>query len=53
VHTNNDVDIVDIDAVSRDFIVIKRGYINKHYYHNPISRGLGWPCTMVRYMKTK
>ncbi len=25
VHTSDDVDIGDIDAVSRDFIVVKRG----------------------------
>ena len=27
VHTSDDVDIGDIDALSRDFIVIKRGYL--------------------------
>jgi hypothetical protein len=31
VHTADDVDIGDIDALSRDFIVIKRGYLNEHY----------------------
>jgi hypothetical protein len=31
VHTSNDVDIGDIDAVSRDFIVVKRGFVNVHY----------------------
>jgi hypothetical protein len=30
VHTYDDVDIGDIDAVSRDFIVIKRGFVNVH-----------------------
>jgi hypothetical protein len=26
-HTSDDVDIGDIDAVSRDFIVVKRGFV--------------------------
>jgi len=34
--------IGDIDAVSRDFIVVKRGYINIHYYDIPISKVEGW-----------
>ena len=28
VHTSDDIDIGDIDAVSRDFIVVRRGYVN-------------------------
>src|SRR3712207_7088920 len=36
VHTSDDVDIGDIDAVSRDFIVVKRGFVNIHYYYVPI-----------------
>jgi hypothetical protein len=28
VHTLNDIDIGDIDAVNRDFIVVKRGFVN-------------------------
>ena len=42
VHTSNDIDIGDIDAVSRDFVVIKRGFINVHYYYIPIHRVEGW-----------
>jgi hypothetical protein len=42
VHTSDDVDIGDIDAVSRDFIVVKRGFINVHYYYVPISKVEGW-----------
>ena len=42
VHTANDVDIGDIDALSRDFIVIKRGYLNEHYYYVPITKVDGW-----------
>jgi hypothetical protein len=42
VHTSDDVDIGDIDAVSRDFVVVKRGFINTHYYYIPISKVEGW-----------
>lgn len=42
VHTTDDIDIGDIDAVSRDFIVVKRGYVNIHYYYIPISKVEGW-----------
>jgi hypothetical protein len=42
VHTADDVDIGDIDALSRDFIVIKRGYLNEHYYYIPITKVEGW-----------
>lgn len=42
VHTSDDVDIGDIDAVSRDFIVVKRGFVNIHYYYIPIGKVEGW-----------
>src|ERR671937_1680961 len=42
VHTTDDVDIGDIDALSRDFIIIKRGYLNEHYYYIPITKVEGW-----------
>jgi hypothetical protein len=42
VHTTDDVDVGDIDALSRDFIVIKRGYLNEHYYYVPVTRVEGW-----------
>jgi hypothetical protein len=42
VHTSDDSDIGDIEAVSRDFIVVKRGFVNIHYYYIPISRVEGW-----------
>lgn len=42
VHTEDDVDVGDIEAVSRDFIVVKRGIINIHYYYIPISKAKGW-----------
>ena len=38
VHTSDDVDIGDIAAVSRDFIVVKRGFVNVHYYYIPIGK---------------
>ena len=42
VHTSDDIDIGDIDAVSRDFIVVKRGFVDVHYYYIPISKVEGW-----------
>jgi hypothetical protein len=42
VHTSDDVDIGDIEAVSRDFIVVKRGFVNIHYYYIPITKVEGW-----------
>src|ERR671919_247948 len=42
VHTSDDIDIGDIDAVSRDFIVVKRGFVSVHYYYIPISKVEGW-----------
>jgi hypothetical protein len=38
VHTFDDVDIGDIEAVSRDFVVVKRGFVNVHYYYIPINK---------------
>jgi hypothetical protein len=38
VHTSDDIDIGDIDAVSSDFIVVKRGFVNVHYYYIPFSK---------------
>ena len=42
VYTSDDVDIGDIGAVSRDFIVVKRGFVNIHYYYIPVSKVEGW-----------
>jgi hypothetical protein len=42
VHTVEDVDIGDIDAVNVDFIVVKRGFVNVHYYYIPIHQVEGW-----------
>jgi hypothetical protein len=42
VHTVGDIDIRDIDAVNVDFIVVKRGFVNVHYYYIPIYQVEGW-----------
>ena len=42
VHTSDDIDIGDIDAVSRDFVVVKRGFVNIHYYYIPLTKVEGW-----------
>ena len=47
VHSADDVDIGDIDALSRDFIVIKRGYLNEHYYYVPITKVEGWDVNVL------
>ncbi len=47
VHTSDDVDVGDIDAVSRDFIVVKRGFVNIHYYYIPIGKVEGWDGHVV------
>src|SRR5438128_3759388 len=41
-HTSDDIDIGNIEAVSRDFVVVKRGFVNVHYYYIPISKVEGW-----------
>jgi hypothetical protein len=47
VHTSDDVDIGDIEAINRDFIVVKRGYVNVHYYYMPMSKVEGWDGHVV------
>ena len=47
VHTSDDIDIGDIDALSRDFIVVKRGFVNVHYYYIPIGKVEGWDGNVV------
>ena len=47
VHTSDDVDIGDIDAVSRDFIVVKKGFVNIHYFYVPIGKVEGWDGNVV------
>jgi hypothetical protein len=52
VHTTDDVDIGDIDALSRDFIIVKRGYLNEHYYYIPITKVEGWDGNIL-WLKVK
>jgi hypothetical protein len=42
VHTSDDIDIGDVDAVSRDFVVAKKGFVNVHYYYVPLKKVEGW-----------
>ena len=42
VHTSDDIDIGDIEAVSKSFVVVMRGFINIHYYYIPMNRVKGW-----------
>jgi hypothetical protein len=51
VHTTDDQDIGDIEAVSRDFIVVKKGLVNVHRYYIPLHRVEGWDGKVV-WLKT-
>ena len=42
VHTTDDIDIGDIEAVSRDIVVVKRGFVHIHYYYIPVANVEGW-----------
>ncbi len=41
VHTSDDIDI-GILMLNRDFVVVKRGFVNVHYYYIPITKVEGW-----------
>jgi hypothetical protein len=47
VHTSDDQDIGDIEAVSRDILVVKRGFINVHRYYIPMSKVDGWDGSVL------
>ena len=47
VHTSDDVDIGDIEAINWDFIDVKKGIINVHYYYISITRVEGWDGHVV------
>lgn len=52
VHTSDDQDIGDIEAVSRNFVVVKRGFVNIHRYYIPISKVEGWDGNVI-WLKIK
>ncbi|HJU34195.1 MAG TPA: hypothetical protein VJ695_03640 [Nitrososphaera sp.] len=47
VHTSDDQDIGDIEAVNRNFIVVKKGLVNIHRYYIPLHRVEGWDGNVV------
>ena len=47
VHTSDDVDIGDVYGISRNFVIIKRGFINIHYYYIPLQHIDGWDGTVL------
>jgi hypothetical protein len=47
VHTSDDQDLGDIEAVSRNFIVVKKGRVNIHRYYIPLHRVEGWDGKVV------
>jgi hypothetical protein len=42
VHTSDDHDLGSAHAVSRHFLVVKRGIIYIHYYYIPVNKVEGW-----------
>jgi hypothetical protein len=53
VHTIDDVDIGDIEALSKNFVVVKRGFINVHYYYIPVNRVEGWDGSVLWLKSTE
>lgn len=47
VHTSDDVDIGDVYGISRNFVIVKRGFINIHYYYIPLLHIDGWDGTVL------
>jgi hypothetical protein len=53
VHTSDDIDIGDIDAISRDFVVVRRGFVKIHYYYIPITKVEGWDGNVLWLQATE
>lgn len=47
VHTSDDQDIGDIEAVSRNFIVVKKGFVKVTRYYIPLHKVEGWDGKVV------
>jgi hypothetical protein len=47
VHTTDNKDIGDIEAMNKHSIVVKRGFRDLHYYYIPISKVRGWDGHIV------
>src|SRR5919202_2381627 len=47
VHTSDNKDLGDIEAINKDSIVVKRGFKDVHYYYIPISKVEGWDGHVV------
>ncbi|HZA48343.1 MAG TPA: DUF2171 domain-containing protein [Nitrososphaera sp.] len=47
VHTSDDQDIGEVEAVSRNFIVVKKGLVNVHRYYIPLHTVEGWDGKVV------
>ena len=52
VHTSDDRDIGDIEAISKDLIVVKHGFVKVHRYYIPVSKVEGWDGHVV-WLKIK
>jgi hypothetical protein len=51
VYSSDDQDMGDIEAVSRNFIVVKKGLVKIHRYYIPLHRVEGWDGKVV-WLKT-
>jgi hypothetical protein len=47
VHTVDNKDLGDIEAMNKDSIVVKRGFRDVYYYYIPISKVEGWDGHVV------
>ncbi|HET6589689.1 MAG TPA: hypothetical protein VFG45_05955 [Candidatus Nitrosocosmicus sp.] len=53
VHTSDDKDVGDVFAINKHFLVVKRGYINIHYYYIPLKKVEGWDGTVLWLLSTE
>jgi hypothetical protein len=47
VHKSGDADVGDIEAVSSNFLVVKRGIVHIHRYYIPLRKAEGWDGKVV------
>jgi hypothetical protein len=53
VHTSDDKDIGDVFAVNKYFLVVKRGFVNIHYYYIPLKKVEGWDGSILWLLITE
>ena len=53
VHTTDDEDIGDIEAVNRDYVIVKKGFKKVHHYYIPVDQVEGWDRDVLWLKATK